>query len=103
MSNNFDIKQVRKNAKDLREKLLRQIAKKLYFSNIKNEILRKSFEERLKTYNVVDKREEGLYCSYCKKFTPSEHTSRERVIFPTHLEGEIWIIHPHYDGCRGWD
>jgi hypothetical protein len=105
MRNKLDIKQARENAKNLKEFLLKQQAKKLFFGSVKNEKYRDNFIKKLETYKVVDKREEGFYCSYCKSTnkTPSAYSSTNKVIFPLQVENEIWIINQHYDGCRGWN
>lgn len=81
---------------------LKKIAKELYFADVKNEDWRTKFLWSLKTKNVVDKRESGFYCFYCKQFSQKEVAlpQKDKVIFENN---EIWICHTNYDGCRGWD
>lgn len=81
---------------------LKELAKELYFSDVKNEDWRKKFLWSLKTTNVVDKRGMGFYCYYCKAFDQKEvaFACKEKVIFENN---EIWILNTHYNGCRGWD
>lgn len=81
---------------------IKKLAKDLYYADVKNEEWRKSFLWAVKQKEVLDKRELGFYCFYCKKFskTPIAFELKDKVIFENN---EIWIVHQNYDGCRGWD
>lgn len=88
---------------------LKTLAKNMYFKDVSRSDWRKEFEKALETLPVFDKRKEGYYCSYCKKFGKKELMGeKEGVIY--HYPGQIannpdaiWIVKQHYDGCRGWD
>ena len=84
---------------------LKELAKQLYFEDVKVERYRNDFLIRLdKSQSVSDKRAEGFYCIDCGKFH-KESIAFERfnkVVFPRST-GEIWIVNVHYDGCWGWD
>ena len=82
---------------------IKRYAKTVYFQDVKNESMRKNFVENLQKMPVIDKRDCGFFCSYCECFLKDMQmgNAEERVIFIG--EDEMWIIKPHYDGCRGWD
>lgn len=84
---------------------IKEEAKEIYFSEVKVPEWRESFEKRLATYKLFDKRDEGYYCMYCGdiKKTPEAFYHKNKVVFPTRHNNEIWIVNSHYDGCRGWD
>jgi hypothetical protein len=84
---------------------LKKLAQELYFDSVKVEDWRKDFIDKLETHEVVDKRPEGYYCTYDKKFSdkPVAFQQDNKVIFPSHALNQIWIVNKHYDGCRGWD
>lgn len=86
---------------------LKQEAKTLFFDTVKVDKYRESFLEKLKTYTVIDKRDEGFYCCHCRKFskTPTAFETMNKVCHPRNSETikEIWLVNDHYDGCFGWD
>lgn len=90
---------------------LKRLAKSMYFNTVKSEDARKNFERAIETLTVFDKRQNGYYCTYCKRFSKNRQMPEgqdERVIYhsPGAFAGNpdaIWIVKPHYDGCRGWD
>jgi len=81
---------------------LKVLAKELYFANVSAENFRENFVEKLNTHKVVDKRNQGFWCSYCKTFAKKADAfvKKDWVIFRAN---QIWIVNAHYDGCRGWD
>lgn len=87
------------------QEALKELAKKLYFENVKGLEWRNNFLSRLSTCTVFDKRNDGFYCCQCKKISKKDtaFTQLDNVIFPSLHNGEIWIVNEHYDGCRGWD
>ena len=89
----------------MEQQALKELAKELYFSQVTVEIYRDSFLEHLDKKTVVDKREEGFYCSMCGKFSKMQQmpSGKDCIIFPHRTSDEMWIVNYHYDGCRGWD
>ena len=88
---------------------IQEKAKEIYFNSVAIPEARTRFEKSLNTLPVYDKRAEGFYCSECKRFSQTQRMpsfESERVI---HIRSngwdvsEIWIVRPHYDGCRGWN
>lgn len=91
--------------------MLKQEAKRIYFDSVKVERFRESFLKHLEVLPVIDKRDEGYYCGDCKSFSSKQQLafSKESTIFIYDRPGslgkptELWIVKPHYDGCRGWN
>lgn len=86
-------------------KTLKELAKELYYNNVSSEDARKSFDIKVETYTVEDRRDSGWYCGYCRTFhpTPIAFHSTDVVIFPVDKKETIWIANEHYDGCMGWE
>lgn len=87
---------------------LKKTAKRLYFKNVKAEQFRQNFLKQLEKLSVADKRNEGYWCTYCKKFSkkPVAFPNKNEVIFLNDDLGkakQIFIVHGHYDECRGWN
>lgn len=84
---------------------LKDLAKELYFKNISHTEYRNNFVKELEKRTVIDKRDSGYYCGYCKNFSkePIAFAEIDKVIYPQNINNEIWIVNVHYDGCRGWD
>jgi len=80
-------------------------AEKIYFEQVKNPEWQDKFTIELQKREVVDKRGRGYYCTLCNKFSNKgdSFVCENSVIFPNRNREEIWILHTHYDGCRGWD
>jgi hypothetical protein len=89
----------------MEQQALKELAKELYFSQVTVEFYRDNFLKLLDFCTVVDKREEGYYCSMCSKFGKMQQmpSGKDCVIFPRRSSDEIWIVNAHYDGCFGWD
>jgi len=86
---------------------LKEYAKQLYFSTVKVEEWRKEFEDYLKKVPVKDYRYKGFFCCQCKRFSNDERMTFALEEVRYHRVDnkivEIWIVKPHYDGCRGWN
>ena len=84
---------------------LKDLARELYFESITNTEYRNNFLKELEKRTVVNKRDLGFYCSYCKDFSkePIAFALNDRIIYPQGINDEFWIVNVHYDGCRGWD
>ena len=56
-------------------------------------------------WKLIDKTSEGFYCIYCKTFekNPKMVFESEPIIIYRRDLKERWLVHDHYDGCRGWD
>lgn len=82
---------------------LKQLAKELYFLDVKVQEWRDNFLSKLNEKEVIDKRGEKYYCHHCGKFSEKmAFQQKNKIVFPKHLD-EIWIVNTHYDGCGGWD
>lgn len=85
-------------------KTLKQLAKEFYLDKVKVEAWRENFLKALETKQVVDKRDLGYYCYYCKQFnTKKEMGGATNDVINKRDVDEIWIVNTHYDGCKGWD
>lgn len=84
---------------------LTQLAKDCYFREVTFDKFRENFLSELQKRNVIDKREDGFYCSQCSKISKNQSAfvQRDRVVFPKKNDLELWIVNSHYDGCTGWD
>ena len=89
---------------------LKEEAKQIYFGDVKNATYQENFEAAVEKLPVVDKREEGFYCSECRDFTKTKQMGwGVKAIYKFEQElslrkaKAIWIVQSHYDGCRGWD
>ena len=80
---------------------LKKIALELYGSPRTAEKYMAAFKEKLKTYTVIDKRDDGYYCGMCGRFSNSEYmSSGTRTIYPNNHEKskELWIVNAHHNG-----
>ena len=83
---------------------LREYAKERYFYQVIPERYRENFIKKLSQSIVVDKRSEGNYCHCCGKFSIKSvmPMGDNATIFPK-VDGQIWVVNRHYDGCLGWE
>lgn len=84
---------------------IREKFKAVFFNQVKLESARHNFLKELEIREPVDKTGLGYYCTYCQRFSGDGRLIEgdPRVIFPSNVGDELWLVNPHYDGCRGWD
>lgn len=91
---------------------VRERAYRLRLNTIPSLDLRKNSIDNIRNVKeVIDKTSEGYYCVQCNKFLEDAlmlSGDNPKVIWPhdkrqQRIQGEIWIVNEHYDGCRGWD
>ena len=90
---------------------LQKLAIEIYTNSVKVPEWREKFIKDINSgTEVIDKRNEGHYCSYCKRFAKNTVAFDKKHIVIYVNNGffdkgpkQIWLIHSHYDGCRGWE
>lgn len=89
---------------------LKAEAIQLYFDDVKLEDARERFKMYVEELPIEDHRQDGFYCTYCKKFEKKQQMGVSGSVafkFDNEiLHGRpvaIWLVKKHYDGCRGWE
>lgn len=58
--------------------------------------------KEFKEIDIIDNRDKGFYCCYCKTFLSIAIMSLGIQSIKI-IDGKHVLVNEHYDGCRGWN
>jgi len=84
---------------------LKKLAKECYFAEVRVESWREQFLKDLERVPIIDRRNLGWYCIYCKAFTKkhSPHKQEIGIVFEKDVNDKvisICIVNKCYDDCE---